>query len=73
MSSDQIMFMLGEIKGQLKGLGDTVAGIDGKVDKIDGRLRKVEVRAAINGGVTGGVAGIGLSLLAAKIKTGLGL
>lgn len=71
--NEQVMLMLGQIRGQLDGLSGAVTKIDSTVEKIDGRLRKVEMRAAINGGITGGVAGVGLSLLTAKLKATLGL
>ncbi|MDH4275185.1 MAG: hypothetical protein OEW08_09105 [Gammaproteobacteria bacterium] len=70
--SEEHTLLLGEIKGQLTALNSTVANIDGKIDKMDTRLRAVETRAAIHGAAAGGVAGVGMALLAAKIKTMLG-
>ena len=71
MTEEQTL-LLGEIKGQLTALNGQVNSMDSKLDKIDGRLRKVETRSAIHGAAAGGVAGVGMALLAAKIKTMLG-
>jgi len=61
--TEEIMRALGRIEGQIDGLKTTVTSIDAKQDKIDNRLRKVEVRGAINGAVTGSIMGVGVSLL----------
>lgn len=62
--SAEIMLMLGEIKGELRGIR---AQTD-KIDKLDERLRHVETKAALNGAVSGGVVGIGVSILVASIR-----
>lgn len=57
------LILLGEIKGRLDEIkGDQDLLLD-KVDKIDTRLRKVEVRSAIHGAVSGGVVAVGLALI----------
>lgn len=63
MSAD-VMLILGRIEGELKGIRGQVD----KIDKIDERLRKVETKAALNGAVSGGVVGIGVSIIVASIR-----
>jgi len=65
--NDEVMFMLGQIKGQLEGMNKRLD----KVDTMDSRLRKVEQRAAINGAVTGGLMGVGVSVIAHAIREAL--
>lgn len=71
--TDEHTLLLGEIKGKLDSLTDTVTSMDGKVDKIDGRLQKVERSAAMHGAIGGGIAGVGLTLLAEKFKRSMGM
>jgi len=65
---DQVMFMLGEIKGQLEGMNSSIKETKTAVEKMDTRVRKVETRAAINGAVTGGTFGLGISLITMSVK-----
>lgn len=57
--NSEIMLMLGEIKGELKGITQSLK----KVDAIDNRLRNVEIKAARNGAISGSVAGVGIALI----------
>jgi len=73
MSSDPaLMLMMGEIRGELKGIRDSQTRQDEKLDTIDGRLRKVEIKAALNGAVTGsisgGIVGLGIFLIKESAK-----
>lgn len=71
--SDQNTLLLGEIKGKLDSLHTTVSSMDGKIDVIDGRLRKVENKSALHGAVAGGVVAIGISLAVESLKKKVGL
>lgn len=54
-----VLLLLGEIKGEITGIKHRLD----KVDAIDSRLRDVEVRAAKNGAISGGVVGVGVALI----------
>lgn len=66
--TDEIMRALGNIEGQLEGIKGQQTAQGKKLDKIDDRMRKVELKSAINGGITGSIAGIGVSLIVASLK-----
>ncbi|MBI3771426.1 MAG: hypothetical protein HY272_01785 [Gammaproteobacteria bacterium] len=66
--NDQVMLMLGEIKGELTGIRSAVDKQGVKIDGIDDRLRNVETQAARNGMVAGGVSGLGIMLIAEAVK-----
>ncbi|MBL1321547.1 MAG: hypothetical protein COA63_010880 [Methylophaga sp.] len=59
-----VLLLLGEIKGELKGMNKRLE----KIDTLDNRLRDVEVKAAKNGAISGGVAGIGIALIVEGAK-----
>jgi len=61
---EKIMFMLGEIKGELKGINSKLD----KVDQMDNRLRGVQIDAAKKGAVAGGASGVGIILIIEGIK-----
>ncbi len=71
--SDDILRALGRIEGQLQGVHSRLDEHSGKLDKIDERVKNVEHKAATNGLVSGGIAGVGMSLLAAKLKSMTGV
>ena len=68
--SEQILRSLGQIEGRLKGIESTQSMHTGKLDGIDGRLRKVETRAAGTGALAGGIVAVGVQLLVNKITGG---
>lgn len=70
---DEHTLLLGEIKGKLDSLHVTVTGMDGKMDGLDNRLRDVEKKATLHGAMSGGVVGIGVSLLIEGLKNKVGL
>lgn len=70
--SREIIRALGRIEGQLEGIKDQQEAHGEKLDAIDSRVRKVETTSAKHGMVSGGIAGVAVSLLAASIKAGLG-
>jgi hypothetical protein len=64
---NEINRALGRIEGKIDALED----LPKRIDKIDERLRNVEVKAAKNGAiagvVTGGIVAVGIELVKAKI------
>jgi len=71
---DEHTLLLGEIKGKIDLVIDGQAAVKRDINGMDARLRKVERKAAINGGIAGGVIGIGVAIAIEKIKliTGMG-
>ena len=61
---EDILFMLGEIKGELKGMNKKLNSIDG----IDERLRQTEIKASKNGAVSGGVISVGIAIVVEGVK-----
>jgi len=61
---EDIIFMLGEIKGELKGMNKKLDSIDG----IDERLRKTEVKASKNGATAGGYMSVGVAIIVEGIR-----
>lgn len=59
-----VLLLLGEIKGELKGVNKRLD----KVDDIDKRLRVVEKKAAVNGAISGGVISVGIVLVMEGLK-----
>lgn len=83
MPQDENLLLLGEIKGKLDLVIDSQVEdrkirseerneIITRIDGIDDRLRKVEIKAATTGAITGGLVAIGFELAKAKISTFLG-
>ncbi|MFW2439110.1 MAG: hypothetical protein ACN4GR_07035 [Arenicellales bacterium] len=69
MEQDEVAYMLGEIRGDLKNLNNQV-GLQGKkLHSIDKRLRSAEISAAGTGAIVGAVVAIGTSLIAATFKS----
>lgn len=64
---NEINRALGRIEGKIDALED----LPKRIDKIDERLRNVEVKAAKNGAiaglVTGGIVAVGIEIVKAKI------
>lgn len=69
---NEINRALGRIEGKIDALED----LPKRIDKIDERLRNVEVKAAKNGAiagvVTGGIVAVGIELIKAKIGSMFG-
>jgi|GEM_PF-2402636 len=59
-----VLLLLGEIKGELKGVNQRLD----KVDAMDARLRAVETKAAINGAYSGSAAAVGVLLITEAVK-----
>lgn len=66
--SDDIMRALGRIEGRLDGIEDWQKEKGAKIDSIDQRTNKLEIKAALNGAVSGGVVSVGIALITAGIK-----
>lgn len=67
------MRALGRIEGQLDGIKTIQSEQGTTIRSIDKRVRKVEIKASINGATAGGLMGIGVSLLVAKVKAMTGV
>lgn len=65
---DEVMFILGEIKGQLDGVKKSVDSQSKSLVGIDKRLRTVERTAAVHGAVGGGIVGVGIALISESVK-----
>lgn len=65
---DEVMYMLGEIKGQLNGVQRSVDAQGATIASVDKRLRKVEKSAAVHGAVGGGLVGFGVALISESVK-----
>ena len=59
---------LGRVEGKLDEMSHDIHSIDGKVDRVDGRLRDVEKKTAISSSVISGAIATGISLVAAKLR-----
>ncbi len=71
----QELLLLGEIKGIVQGLKDTVDlqnnrfdKLDERLDSVDERLRTVEQKAAVTGALSGGAMAVGVALIIEGIK-----
>ena len=62
MSADLIR-VIGNLEGKMDLVIKTQKDQVDKLDSIDGRLRKVETKAAVNGAVAGGVIATGVVIL----------
>lgn len=69
---DDISYQLGEIKGLLHGISNNVTELSSKVDGMDGRLRHVEKKAAINGAISGGIISASVAGIVAAVKANIG-
>lgn len=73
-NNDEHALLLGEIKGKLEMLMDSVGNLADGTQRLDDRLGKLETRAAAHGALAGGVISVGLALIIEKVKavTGVG-
>lgn len=71
--SDEQSRSLGRIEGKLDMLISQQTDTNTRLDTMDGRLRNVEMRAATNGAVAGGLVSVGVALLIEKGKRVIGL
>lgn len=71
--ADEHTLLLGEIKGKLDLVIDGQEKTNQAVGSLDTRLRRVETKAAVNGGIAGGLVGVGMALASAKIKALFGV
>jgi len=62
--TNDISMMLGEIRGELKGINKRLD----KVDSMDKRLRSVERKSAVNGAISGGAVSVGLFIISESVK-----
>lgn len=71
----QELLLLGEIKGIVQGLKEgqdlqtrRMDTMQESIDKMDGRLRVVEQKAAVVGAVSGGAMSVGMALIIEGLK-----
>ncbi|MGZ8153045.1 MAG: hypothetical protein ACXWT1_05675 [Methylobacter sp.] len=65
--SDNVLLLLGEIKGKLDMVAENQDKLDQKFDGLSTRIGKVESRAAGHGMVTGAVAAVGIAFIKDKL------
>ena len=72
--TDEHTLLLGEIKGQIALVIDGQKTTNERLDSVDGRLRHVERKAALNGAISGGIVSVGMAIAIEKLKaiTGIG-
>ncbi len=70
--NDQHLLLLGEIKGDVKGLLASSQDQAEALKSMDQRLRTVEQKAAVTGAVSGGVVSVGMALIIAAAREWLG-
>lgn len=77
MADEEIQRSLGRIEGKLDGLTDLPdrlekldAKLNTRIDSIDERLRKVEMKSAGTAAVTAGFVAIGIEFIKAKFIGG---
>ncbi|WP_299773175.1 hypothetical protein [uncultured Tateyamaria sp.] len=61
---------LGSISAKLDNLHEGQQAHTKKLDSMDARLRTVEKRSAINGGIAGGVVGVTIALIKNQFSGG---
>lgn len=71
--SDEQSRSLGRIEGKLDMLIAQQGDTNARLDKMDGRLRNVEMKAATNGALAGGLVSVGIALAIEKGKRVIGL
>jgi len=66
--SAEIMRAIGRLEGKVDGLADGIKDQSNKIDKMDDRVRKTELRSAANGMVAGGVMAVGIVMIRETFK-----
>ncbi|WP_170431920.1 hypothetical protein [Ruegeria arenilitoris] len=61
---------LGSISAKLDNLHEGQKAHAKKLDSMDARLRTVEKRSALNGGIAGGVVAVSIALIKEKLSGG---
>lgn len=65
--------LLGEIKGKLDLVINNQNETNDRLDKMDGHLRKVERKSALNGAISGGLVSVDVAFMIEKGKHLIGL
>lgn len=66
--TDDIAMLLGEIKAKTEMIHSNQNRLEGKIDTFGCRLSSLEIKASTYGGLAGAVLGVGVSLLAEKLR-----
>lgn len=61
--NDQHLLLLGRIDGKVDGLQKASDTQLGMLQDMDARLRNVELKAHVNGAVSGGIVSVGMALI----------
>lgn len=72
MSTDLLLRELGAITAKLENIEEGQSRLDGRLEKLDDRLRTVEKGAAVSGAVSGGVIAIAIGLIKGALTGGGG-
>ena len=72
MNQDHIL-LLGKINGKLDLVIEQQKAQGTQLEKLDGRLRKVEKKAAVGGALMGALVSVGVELIADPIRRHVGL
>lgn len=64
---------LGRLEGKVDAIQSDVTHVKGRVESLDGRLRTVERKAAVNSSVVASVVATGTTLLIYKVRSLLGV
>ncbi len=68
--SEDIHQQLGEIKGILQGMSQSMDKLDGRLEKQDERLRTVERKAVLHSVLSSGVVAVAIAFIKDKIVSG---
>ena len=64
----EIRERLARVETKQDGQGTLLEKIDGKLDRMDDRLRNVELKSASIASIAGGLVSVGVTLITAKLK-----
>lgn len=59
----------GAVAAKLEAIKENQDRHEGKLDHIDGRLRSIETKSALTGGVAGGVMSVGIAMIMEFLKS----
>ncbi|KIO49609.1 hypothetical protein SQ11_05670 [Nitrosospira sp. NpAV] len=71
--TDEHTRLLGKIEGKLDMVIASQEQTNVRLEGIDGRVRGIEAKAAVNGALTGGLVSIGVALAIENGKRAIGL
>ncbi len=66
--NDDVMRAIGQLEGKIDSVISNQHRHDLRILKLDGRMAKVETKAAINGAVSGSIVSVGIAITIASLK-----